>query len=48
MSHEVGTITLDLLVGGYGAKDNLGELAVAKGPEGNSAHNLQRLFDDRD
>lgn len=46
VGHEVRTVSLDLLVGADGAKDDFGKLAAFEGSVGDAAHDFEGLLDD--
>jgi hypothetical protein len=48
VGHEMRTVSLDLLIGADGTKDDFGELAAFEGSVGDAAHDLEGLLDDGD
>lgn len=48
VGHEMRTVTLDLLIGTDGAKDDFGKLAAFEGSVGDAAHDFEGLLDDGD
>lgn len=48
VGHEMRTVSLDLLVGADGAKDDFGKLAAFEGSVGDAAHDFEGLLDDGD